>query len=71
MIQTSLEITESEYCIKLNKESYDLSLVRQLIKRIQAEQFFFRKSNTDPMEDDMISRNEYHSNDSYDNLEDK
>ncbi|KEQ28057.1 hypothetical protein [Pedobacter antarcticus] len=70
MNQTSLEITESEYCIKLNKESYDLSLVRQLIKRIQAEQFFFRK-NTDPMDDDMIIRNEYHSNDSYDNLEDK
>lgn len=70
MNQTSLEITENEYCIKLNKESYDLSLVRQLIKRIQAEQFFFRK-NTDPMEDDMISRNEYHSNESYDNLEDK
>eukprot|EP01132_Coremiostelium_polycephalum_P017148 gene17148-20559_t len=35
MNNSSLEITENEYCIKLKKEAFDLSLIRQLIKRIQ------------------------------------
>ncbi|WP_131537345.1 hypothetical protein [Pedobacter nototheniae] len=52
-MNSSLEITESEYCIKLSKDTFDLSLVHQLIKRIQAEAFFFKKAND---EDDIISR---------------
>ncbi|WP_316803034.1 hypothetical protein [Pedobacter nototheniae] len=52
-MNSSLEITESEYCIKLNKDTFDLSLVHQLIKRIQAEAFFFKKAND---EEDIISR---------------
>lgn len=50
-----LEINENEYCIKLNKDTFNLNLVRQLIKRIQAEELFFSKrdqeeerSNTSP-----------------------
>lgn len=70
MNQTSLEITENEYCIKLNKDSYDLSVVRQLIKRIQAEQFFFRR-NDDILEEDMLSRNTGDNHESFDNLADK
>jgi molybdate-binding protein len=41
---SSLEITDNEYCIKLNKDSFDLTLIRQLIKRIQSEQLFFNKT---------------------------
>ncbi|MCZ4245762.1 hypothetical protein [Pedobacter punctiformis] len=52
-MNSSLEITESEYCIKLSKDTFDLSLVHQLIKRIQAEAFFFKKAND---EEDIISR---------------
>jgi hypothetical protein len=40
MNSSSLEITENQYCIKLSKDTFDLSLVRQLIKRIQAENCF-------------------------------
>lgn len=55
MNNSSLEITENEYCIKLNKEAFDLSLIRQLIKRIQSEQLFFSRTK-DTYEDDIISR---------------
>ncbi|PYF76600.1 hypothetical protein [Pedobacter nutrimenti] len=55
MNNSSLEITENEYCIKLKKEAFDLSLIRQLIKRIQSEQLFFNRSKDD-YEDDIISR---------------
>jgi hypothetical protein len=41
MKNSSLEITEQEYLIKLNKEDYDLSFIHQLLKRIQSEQYFF------------------------------
>ncbi|MDQ8052354.1 MAG: hypothetical protein REI78_04990 [Pedobacter sp.] len=51
MSSTSLEITDNEYCIKLNKKVFDLALVRQLIKRIQAEELFFNRKDEDCDED--------------------
>ncbi len=38
-----IEITATEYCIKLKKEAFSLSLVREFIKRIQSEERFFSK----------------------------
>ena len=54
MNTSSLEINEREYCIKLSKDAFDLTLVRQLIKRIQAEALFF--SRVQPEEDDILSK---------------
>ncbi|WEK20777.1 MAG: hypothetical protein P0Y49_06460 [Candidatus Pedobacter colombiensis] len=69
MNSSSLEITEKEYCIKLNKESFDLTLIRQLITRIQSEQLFFSKND---MEDDIISRGVYsEENENFDRLSEK
>jgi len=69
MNNSSLEITENEYCIKLDKSAFDLSLIRQLIKRIQAEQLFFNRNND---EDDIISRGTHFSEDeNFDRLSDK
>ncbi|MBC6112011.1 hypothetical protein ACFOG5_00580 [Pedobacter fastidiosus] len=51
---SSLEINEREYCIKLSKDAFDLSLVHQLIKRIQAEAFFFKRAEA--QEDDLLSK---------------
>ena len=63
MNHSSLEITENEYCIKLNKETFDLTLIRQLITRIQSEQLFFSKKKDD-LDDDIISRtSEYYERD--------
>ncbi|MEJ5963072.1 hypothetical protein [Pedobacter immunditicola] len=69
MNNSSLEITENEYCIKLDKSAFDLSLIRQLIKRIQAEQLFFNRAND---EGDIISRGLHFSEDqNFDRLSDK
>ncbi|KLT67279.1 hypothetical protein [Pedobacter sp. BMA] len=51
---SSLEINEREYCIKLSKDAFDLTLVRQLIKRIQAEALFFSRNQVE--EDDILSK---------------
>lgn len=70
MHSTTLEINEKEYCIKLNKDSFDLSLIRQLIRRIEAEELFFSKKNA-PLEEDIISRTSSKYGDSFDSLYDK
>lgn len=70
MTNSILEITENQYCIKLSKDTFDLSLVRQLIKRIEAEEFFFSRKN-EFYEDDMISRNSIRDEENFDRLEDK
>lgn len=64
-----LEITDKEYCIKLNKETFNLSLVRNLIKRIQAESFFFNKQHA--FDDDSFKSNRREDVEGYDYLEDK
>lgn len=45
MKYSSLEITEQEYLIKLNKDDFDLSFIYQLLKRIQSEQLFFTRKS--------------------------
>jgi hypothetical protein len=68
---SSLEITDNEYCIKLSKDSFDLTLIRQLLKRIQSEQLFFSKRN-DYMEDDVVSRSsDYNNDENFDRLSEK
>lgn len=67
---SSIEITEKEYLIKLNKEDFDLSFINQLLKRIQAEKFF--SSNKSSEEDDIISRTARSERSAYfDHLDDK
>lgn len=71
MNSSSLEITEKEYCIKLSKEAFDLTLIRQLITRIQSEQLFFSRIRED-IEDDIISRtNRSEINENFDRLSEK
>lgn len=70
MINSSLEITENQYCIKLSKDTFDLSLVRQLIKRIEAEEMFFSRK-TEFFEDDIISRPSSQYDDNFDRLDEK
>jgi len=71
MMNSSLEITENEYCIKLSKDAFDLSLIRQLIKRIQTEQLFFSSKRQD-LDDDIINRRLSDENEgNFDHLSDK
>ena len=70
MHSSSLEITENQYCIKLSKTDFDLSLVHQLIKRIQAEQLFFSRK-TESFDDDIISRTSSEYDENFDRLDEK
>ena len=70
MYSSSLEITENEYCIKLNKAVFDLTLVRQLIKRIQAEELFFNRKDEN-CDEDFSSRTSIEFEDNFDHLADK
>ena len=47
MKNSSIEITEQEYLIKLPRQDFNLSFIHQLLKRIQAEQFFFTYKTSD------------------------
>lgn len=51
MKYSSLEITDQEYLIKLNKDDFDLSFIYQLLKRIQSEQIFFSRKAFEEEED--------------------
>ena len=70
MNTSSLEITENQYCIKLSRDAFDLSLVRQLIKRIQAEELFFSRKRED-QDEDIISRTSSEYDENFDHLDDK
>jgi transcription initiation factor IIE alpha subunit len=71
MNSSTLEITDNEYCIKLSKDAFDLTLIRQLITRIQSEQLFFSKKKDD-LEGDIISRTAYvEHNENFDRLSEK
>lgn len=70
MPNSSLEITENEYCIKLSKEAFDLTLIRQLIKRIQSEELFFSRQHAG-QEEDIISRGGIHESENFDRLTEK
>lgn len=71
MKNSSIEITDQEYLIKLPREDFNLSFIHQLLKRIQAEQFFFNYPVPDEA-DDLISRNIGMDRETrYDDLRDK
>jgi len=71
MKNSSLEITEQEYLIKLNKEDFDLSFIYRLLKRIQSEQFLAgSKKFSEADHSNNISDNDYLPN-RFDCLRDK
>ena len=65
---SSIEITDKEYLIKLNKEDFDLSFINTLLKRIQTENFFssLRTTSNDEMRGVDRERSPY-----FDHLDDK
>ncbi len=71
MNTSSIEITDKEYCIKLSRDAFDLSLIRQLVKRIQAEEFFFKKSYEDDDNDIINKTYDSHFEENFDRLCDK
>lgn len=71
MKNSSLEITEQEYLIKLNRNDFDISFINRLLKRIQSEQYLSGSKMFSPADhsNNMLS-NDYLSN-RFDCLRDK
>lgn len=72
MKNSSLEITEQEYLIKLNKNDFDLSSIYRLLKRIQSEYYLSGSKNiyeADQTND--IRSNDDHLTNRFDSLRDK
>lgn len=70
MSKSILEITANEYCIKLNKESFNISLVKQLITKIQTEEMILNKDDNG-LEEDIISKNANYYYANFDRLDEK
>ena len=70
MTKSILEITANAYCIKLSKESFNITLVKQLIAKIQAEEMMLNKDENG-LEEDIISRNANYHYTNFDRLDEK
>ena len=68
---STIEITESEYLIKLSKENFDLAFINQLLKRIQSEVLFSSFKGTEDQDDDIKSRNAYERGSYFSRLDEK
>jgi len=69
---STIEITESEYLIKLSKENFDLAFINQLLKRIQSEVLFSSFKSTDiDQDEDIKSRNAYDRGSYFSRLDEK
>jgi hypothetical protein len=68
MVNTSLEITENEYLIKLNRSTFDLSFIRNLLKIVEVS-----KPADDYAADDKNLESEFLTNgtDYYSRLDEK
>ena len=70
MTKSILEISAKDYCIKLSKESFNISLIKQLIAKIQLEEMTINKDENG-LEEDIISRNANYHYTNFDRLDEK
>ena len=71
MKNSSIEITDQDYLIKLSREDFNICFINRLVKLIQAEQFFF-SYETEKEQEDLVCRSvNMDLNTRFDNLRDK
>ena len=70
MINSMLEITENEYLIKLNRQNFNLSFIRSLLKMVEVAN---PAEETNYYEDRYVSRNQIDSSepDYFSSIEEK
>ncbi len=71
MKNSSIEISDQEYLIKLNKDDFDLSFIKNLLKRIKDEKYFSVINTSNEIEDFKFSQLNYESSSRFDSLRDK
>jgi hypothetical protein len=71
MKNSSIEISDHEYLIKLNKDDFDLTFIKNLLRRIKDEQYFSAINCSNEIEDLKFSQLNYESSSRFDSLRDK
>jgi len=71
MKNSSIEISDQEYLIKLNKDDFDLTFIKNLLRRIKDEQYFSASNTSNEIEDLKFSHLNYESSSRFDSLRDK
>lgn len=71
MIKSSIEISDQEYLIKLNKDEFDLNFIKNLLKKINFEQNQIKNNTSSDLEDLKFSELNYNSSIRFDCLSDK
>lgn len=71
MKNSSIEISDHEYLIKLNKDDFDLTFIKNLLRRIKDEQYFSALNTSNEIEDLKFSQLNYESSSRFDSLRDK
>lgn len=71
MENSSLEISEHQYLIKLNKEDFDISFIKNLLMSIKEEQYFSAIGKYNEVGDIKFSQLNYDFSSRFDNLRDK
>lgn len=71
MKNSSIEISDQEYLIKLSKDDFDLTFIKNLLRRIKEEQYFSAMNSSYELEDLKFSQLNYEFSSRFDNLRDK
>jgi hypothetical protein len=71
MKNSSIEISDQEYLIKLNKDDFDLAFIKNLLKRIKEERYFSAINGSYEIEGLKVCQLSYESTSRFDNLRDK
>jgi hypothetical protein len=71
MKNSSIEISDHEYLIKLNKDDFDLTFIKNLLRRIKDEQYFSALTESYEIEGLKFSQLTYESSSRFDSLRDK
>ena len=71
MKNSSIEISDQEYLNKLNKEDFDLTFIKNLLKRIKEEHYFSAINTSYEIEGLKFCQLNYESSTRFDNLRDK
>jgi len=71
MKNSSIEISDQEYLIKLSKDDFDLTFIKNLLSRIKEEQYFSAINSSYDLEDLKFAQLNYESSSRFDSLRDK
>ena len=71
MKDSSIEISDQEYLIKLNKDDFDLTFIKNLLKRIKEEHYYSEINGAYEIEGLKFCQLNYESSTRFDNLRDK